>query len=131
MNALATRIRFVRFVLERLEDRLVFAVEIGIDAASGRHLIDPLVYGSAFADPAALADLNLPINRAGGNATTRYNWQQNASNRAADWFFESTSDGSATPGASADSFIADARNAGALPSLTVPTIGWAAKLGPN
>jgi len=33
------------------------------------------------------SDLNLTINRAGGNAETRYNWQLNAHNRASDWFF--------------------------------------------
>ena len=35
------------------------------------------------------------MNRSGGNAETRYNWQINAHNHAADWYFESIADGSA------------------------------------
>ena len=61
------------------------AVTIQIDVAAGRRPISPLIYGTNFATAAQLADLNCPLNRSGGNAATRYNWQANASNRAADW----------------------------------------------
>jgi len=43
-------------------------------------------YGVAFASAADLTDLNAPLNRSGGNGTTRYNWQINASNHAMDVF---------------------------------------------
>src|SRR5207253_7073759 len=76
-----------------------------------------------------LAELNAPINRSGGNTETRYNWQLNAHNHAADWYFESLDDGSATPGASADSFVADSKNGGAQPMLSISMIGSAPKLG--
>jgi len=110
---------------------LALAVTIRIDAAANRHPIDPTIYGLAFASAQQLAELNVPLNRSGGNATTRYNWQLNASNRAADWFFESIGEESSVPGEVADSFIADSKSGGARAMITIPTLGWAATLGPN
>ena len=104
---------------------------IAVDAAANRHPISPLIYGVAFASQAQLTALNSPLNRSGGNGTTRYNWQANASNHAADWFFESIPEDSALPGASVDAFIAHTRGAGAQAMVTIPTIGWVAKLGPD
>jgi len=58
---------------------------ITIDALKNRHAISPLIYGVAFAGSAAqLADLNAPAHRSGGNTETRYNWELNAHNHAAD-----------------------------------------------
>jgi hypothetical protein len=107
------------------------ALDITIDAAANRHPIDARVYGVAFADAASMADLRSPVNRWGGNATTRYNWQANGSNRAADFYFESIGDSGAGAGDSADTFIAQAKSNGVEAILTIPTIGWVAKLGPN
>ena len=107
------------------------SVTINIDAAASRHTINPNIYGVAFATQAQLADLNCPLNRSGGNATSQYNWQLNADNRGSDWFFESLDDGSPIAGKTNDDFIADTKAAGAQPMLTIPTIGWVAKLGPN
>lgn len=107
------------------------AATVNIDANASQRVIDPRIYGLAYATPAQLADLNVPLNRWGGNNTSRYNWQQNADNRGFDWYFESIAYGSATAGAEADSFIADTKSAGAQPMMTIPTIGWVAKLGPN
>jgi hypothetical protein len=78
-----------------------------------------------------VADLNTPLHRSGGNSETRYNWQTNAHNHAADWYFESLADSSATPAASADSFVSISKNGGAEPALTIPMIGWMPKLGPS
>ena len=110
---------------------LLGQVTIDVDAAANRHPIDPNVYGVAYASAAQLSDLNVPLNRSGGNAATRYNWQLNASNRAADWFFESIGEPSALAGESADTFIRDTKSAGAQPMITIPILGWTAKLGPN
>ena len=104
-------------------------VTVQIDALANRHAISPLIYGVAFASSNQLVDLNFPVNRSGGNAETRYNWQLNAHNHAADWYFESIDDGSATPGASADDFVANSRNGGAQAMITLPMIGWMPKLG--
>ena len=106
-------------------------VTITVDATVNRRPIDPNVYGVAHASTAELADLNVPLNRYGGNNTTRTNWQQNADNRGADWYFQSIGAASATPGEVGDTFIANSRAAGAKPMLTIPTIDWVARLGPN
>jgi len=106
-------------------------ITIQIDAAADRHAISPLIYGVAFASSNDLKALNLPLNRSGGNSTTRYNWQTNASNHANDWYFESLSESGSGPGASVDGFISDSKNGGAQAMITVPIIGWVAKLGPN
>jgi hypothetical protein len=107
------------------------AVNVQIDAAANRHAIDARVYGVAYADTSSLADLHVPIHRWGGNATTRYNWQTNASNRASDWYFESIADGSALAGDSADTFVSQTKANGAQPLLTIPMAGWVAKVGPS
>jgi glycosyl hydrolase family 44 len=108
------------------------AVTVQVDAAADRHAISPLIYGVAFATSNQLKDLNVPLNRSGGNSTTRYNWTTNASNHANDWYFESLQEsGGSVPGATVDEFISDSKNGGAQAAITVPIIGWVAKLGPN
>src|SRR5882762_5146431 len=106
-------------------------VTINIDAAANRHSINPNIYGVAFATTAQLADLNSPLNRSGGNASSQYNWECNCDNRGSDWYFESLDDGSSIPGKQNDDFIFDTKAASAQAMLTIPTIGWVARLGPN
>ncbi len=106
-------------------------VTITVDAAASRHPISPNIYGVAFASTSELEALNAPLNRSGGNAETRYNWQANASNRAADYFFESIGYESAAAGEWDDTFVQNTHAAGAQPFLTVPIIGWVARLGNN
>ena len=92
---------------------------ITVDAAVGRHSISPLIYGVAFTSmPRSLKALNSPLNRSGGNAMTRYNWKQNASNHANDWYFESLAEPSAAPGGMVDDFIKDSKAAGAQAMVT-------------
>lgn len=112
------------------------AANISVDVNSSRHPISPLVYGVAFGSSAAVADLNATLRRSGGNATSRYNWQVNATNRADDYYYESLGDegesnGSIAAGALGDTFITDSRAGGAEPMLTIPMVGWVAKLGPS
>lgn len=107
------------------------SVTLQVDANADRHPIDPRIYGTAYATPAQLADLNAPLNRYGGNNASRYNWQINADNRGFDWYFESVPESSATPGERGDRIIRDTRAGGAEPLITIPALGWAAKLGPN
>jgi hypothetical protein len=100
-------------------------VTVSVDALANGHVISPLIYGVAFASSNQLADLNFRLNRSGGNSETRYNWELNAHNHAADWYFESIADdGPTNSGASADAFIADSKNGGAQPMITVSMIGW-------
>jgi hypothetical protein len=104
-------------------------VVINVDALADRHPINPEIYGVAHASTAILAELNAPLNREGGNNTSRYNWQLNADNRGNDWYYESIAEGNATPGERGDRFITNSRGAGAQAMLTIPTIGWVAKVG--
>jgi len=107
-------------------------VIIGIDAAANRTAISPLIYGVANAPSSnVLLDLNVPLHRSGGNATTRYNWQINATSHASDWYFESIAETSSAPGGDGDEFIQESKAGGAQAMLTIPIIGWVAKLGAN
>ncbi len=104
---------------------------IRVDVSGNRRAINPNVYGVAYASSAALSDLNVPLNRQGGNPTSRYNWRINADNRAADWYFESIGYSSSTSGEYGDAFIASSRAGGAQSMLTIPLLPYVAKLGPN
>src|SRR5215475_8086753 len=119
-----------RLLLETLEDRCLPSVSVGVDAGANVHAIDPNIYGTAFASTAQLADLNLPLNRDGGNASDTYSFAQDATNHGSDWFFESIASGSGN-GQGIDSWVNDTRAGGAQPSLTLNLFDWAAKLGAN
>src|SRR5262249_36458907 len=107
------------------------AATINVDLNANRHAINPNVYGVAYGTTAQLSDLNVPLNRYGGNNTTRYNWQVNGDNRGQDWYFESIAEPSSVAGERGDTFISTTRAAGAQPMITVPIINWIAKLGAN
>jgi hypothetical protein len=103
-----------------------------VDANANRHAINPNIYGIAYGDAHDMTTLNVPLNRWGGNATSRYNWQIDAHSAAADWYFETYSDGSGAPGGSADAFVATTRaNNVSEPLFTIPMIDYLANLGPN
>ena len=104
---------------------------VNVDASADQHPIDPAVYGVAYATPAQLQDLRVTAHRRGGNNTSRYNWQQNADNRGNDWFYQSIAYASPTAGADVDDFIEDTFAGNAEPMITIPMVGWVAKLGPN
>jgi len=115
---------------------------LAVDAAADRQAIHPEIYGVTFAATADLEALNAPLNREGGNAAARYNWELDASNRGQDWFFESVAEGDserppdaepgeAVPGAYIDALIGASRAARANVMITVPITGWVANLGPR
>src|SRR5512133_1400483 len=83
------------------------AASVTVDVNANRRAIDPRVYGVAYASTAQLSDLNVPLNRYGGNNASRYNWQLNADNRDNDWYFESIADTSSVAGERADTFISN------------------------
>jgi hypothetical protein len=107
------------------------AASVTVDVNAGRHAIDPRVYGIAYGTTAQLTDLHVPLNRYGGNNSSRYNWQLNADNRAQDWYFESIGDASSLPGERGDTFISTTQSAGAQPMITIPMLDWVARLGAN
>jgi hypothetical protein len=107
-------------------------LQLSIDAAAGQHPISPDIYGINFGDQALAADLDLPVRRWGGNATTRYNWQLDTSNRASDWFFENIPNDNPNPaalpdGSSSDDFVDQDQSVGTSTIMTVPLIGWTPK----
>jgi PKD repeat protein len=105
------------------------AVTVSVDAGANRRAINPAVYGVAYATTAQLQDLNAPLHRYGGNNTSRYNWQLNADNRGADWYFESIAESTATPGQRGDDFVLNSRAGNAEPMVTIPIIEYVAKVG--
>ena len=106
------------------------AVTISIDALSNRHTISPYVYGFAYPNsPADIAGTGATEVRWGGDATSTYNWQLQTYNAGADWYFEDLAasgfnDGSA---GSSTQFIADVKNAGANPLMTMVMLPWVAQ----
>jgi Glycoside hydrolase family 44 len=103
-----------------------------VNPAAGRHTISRDIYGMNFADASLAKELRLPLDRWGGNATTRYNYLNDTSNRASDWYFENipndVADPSALPdGSSADQFVEKDRATGTSTLMTVPLIGWVPK----
>src|SRR5262245_29033606 len=104
---------------------------ITVDVNSGRHAIDPRIYGIAYGTTAQLSELNVPLNRYGGNNSSRYNWQLNADNRGQDWYFESIGDASSAAGERGDTFISTTQAGGARAMITVPMMDWVARLGSN
>jgi hypothetical protein len=105
---------------------------VNVDAKANQHAINPNIYGIAYGDGHDMTTLNAPLNRWGGNSTSRYNWQIDAHSAASDWYFETYSDGSGTPGGSADAYVATTRaNTGSEPLFTIPMIDYLANLGPN
>jgi len=104
---------------------------VTVDVNQNRRAIDPRIYGIAYGTTAQLSDLNVPLNRYGGNNASRYNWQLNADNRDQDWYFESIGDTSSVAGERGDTFISTTQAAGARAMITIPMLDWVAKLGAN
>ncbi len=105
---------------------------VNVDANANRHAINPNIYGIAYGDSHDMTTLNAPLNRWGGDATSRYYWQIDAHSAGADWYFETYSDGSGTPAGSADAYVATTRaNHGSEPLFTIPMIDYLASLGAN
>ncbi len=94
-------------------------VSVAVDPTLDRRPINPLIYGVNWADSAQLATGLYTANRRGGNATTRYNWLVDTSNRAFDYYFLNIHEGGSN-GASADSFVSATLAAGADVVMTVP-----------
>lgn len=103
-----------------------------INASAGQRPISPHIYGINFASAALAADLDLPVNRWGGNATSLYNWQLDATNLGSDWYFENYPNQNDNPGnlpfgSDSDEFVQQNLSTGTESLLTIPMTGWAAK----
>ncbi len=65
-------------------------IKINIDVSASRKPISPYIYGMNFAKASFADEIDLPVRRWGGNATSRYNWKTGNSNSALDWYFENS-----------------------------------------
>ncbi|WP_158289693.1 glycoside hydrolase family 44 protein [Paenibacillus flagellatus] len=109
------------------------AVKIGIDTSADRRVVSPDIYGINFNDMHPNdSELAFPVQRWGGNNTTRYNWELDVANRASDWFFINYPYDNDHPeqlphGSTSDKFVDDVLADNGKVLLTVPTIGWTPK----
>ena len=106
-------------------------VELVVHTGTVLHRIDPRIYGVSFATRSVLRDLNLPLNRSGGNSATLYDWRTDARNAGADFFFQSLPVTADIFDQLHHGFVAQSRAGGAASILTIPAIGWTARLGPQ
>eukprot|EP01121_Diplochlamys_sp_Union-15-3_P005268 TRINITY_DN15597_c0_g1_i1.p1 TRINITY_DN15597_c0_g1~~TRINITY_DN15597_c0_g1_i1.p1 ORF type:complete len:652 (-),score=145.36 TRINITY_DN15597_c0_g1_i1:70-2025(-) len=104
-----------------------------VDATASKVPINDEIYGATIfwdsstqSQYAAWAkEVRLPINRIGGDATTRYNWQVDSSNAGADWFFMGGNGNSnPTPGGSMDNYITLNNQVGSKTVITIPMIQY-------
>jgi len=98
---------------------------LSVNVAANRHAISPDIYGMNFADPALARELHLPVDRWGGNSTSRYNWTTNVHNTGSDYYYENIAGGETT-----DQFVDADRAHGTKPIITVPLIGYVSKASP-
>jgi hypothetical protein len=101
-----------------------------VDAGQRTHPINPYIYGMndwfLALTPSIEQAANLPVERWGGDQTTRYNYLLDAYSSAADWYFEnSPGSTSGYPDTSIlNTQIAMDESAGTKTMVTVPLIGW-------
>jgi len=111
--------------------RLQSGPELSVDVSADRHPISPDIYGMNDNpyDANLAKEIRLPVSRWGGDATTRYNWQVDASNAGDDWFFMAGSGkDNPTPSGSADQFVEKIRAAGGKALLTIPILDYINKV---
>ena len=102
-----------------------------VNAGAGLHPISPDIYGinTYNVDPAFARSLRVPVQRWGGDATSRYNWRTDTTNVGFDWFFMGGGNANPVAGAGADTFINNTISTGGKALLTVPLINYIDKGG--
>jgi hypothetical protein len=112
-----------------------------VEGTEERHPISPYIYGMNFAEPTLAAELSLPLDRWGGNATEAYNFHIGADNTGSDYYYENIADCWNTAhnwcsGMSTNSvfayreFVAKDKGAGSRTLFTLPLAGYAASNAP-
>jgi hypothetical protein len=102
-----------------------------VDAGNETHAISPLIYGmNAFGlDAATAAKANITVTRWGGDDTSRYNYQNNVTNSASDYYFENFAGAAEMlPNAGGSTkftdFVAANTSLGTKALGTVAVLGW-------
>ncbi|WP_306750040.1 cellulose binding domain-containing protein [Saccharothrix yanglingensis] len=106
--------------------------DLRVDIAADRLPISEDIYGMNFASEEMAADLRLPVQRWGGNHTTRYNFRYDNTDRASDWYFENIDEPGPAPSTLPDGSTTDRAHeqnvrTGTKTLLSVPLLGWGAK----
>jgi hypothetical protein len=109
-------------------------IVLSVNARADRHAISPDIYGLNFANPKLAPEIQLPVNRWGGNSTDTYNWKLGSDNTGLDYYFENLSDcflkaGPCTPAYRA--FISANRARGTQTLLNLPMVGRVASNAPR
>ncbi len=104
-------------------------ITLSINTTQTRKAISPYIYGLNYATEAFANELDLPLRRWGGNALSRYNYQNNATNLGSDFFFLNVDNFNPITGAreTADQWIAQNKRTATASLLTVPMMGYVAK----
>jgi hypothetical protein len=99
-----------------------------IDLSKPGHPIRDEIYGACQMGPDQVAAYGLPMQRWGGNRSSRFNWKVNADNAGRDWFFKNGGSPVADPADGAwVKFVRTNQAAGASTYLTVPMLGFVSK----
>ncbi len=100
-------------------------------AATASHSISPYIFGFNYLDGETLKKAGGTVNRWGGNATTNYNWKEDADNKGQDWYYLNSAGAYATEKDKRYAkAITDAFSAGSQMIITIPNIDWVAKAPP-
>src|SRR4051794_14383735 len=110
---------------------------LAVAGGADHHAISPYIYGMNFASAGLANQLDLPVDRWGGNTTDTYNWKIGSSNTGNDYFFENIPDCFNAPTYTCDDgpqfgyrqFVQKDQSIGAQTLMTLPMMGWVAKNG--
>jgi len=102
--------------------------ELTVTASQDRHAISPDIYGINLyqADPALFDAVAIPVQRFGGNATSRYNWLVDSSNAGHDLFYSGGSGlnpSQVVPGKTVDDMVGFDKAHGAKSIVTLSNLG--------
>jgi len=113
---------------------------LAVNGGAGHHAVSPYIYGMNYASSALAKQLDVPVDRWGGNTTDTYNWKIGSSNTGNDYYFENIPDCFNAPTYTCEDgpefayrqFVQKDRSVGAQTLMTLPMMGWVAKDGrPN
>jgi hypothetical protein len=104
---------------------------LAVDAGAATHTISPLIYGmnGYSLDPSIATKFHLPVDRWGGDATSRYNYLLDVTNNDNDYFFETLPNNN-TKYPDVSDFNTQVAQDEASKTMTIgtmPVIGWTTK----